>query len=91
MGIMSSTRSRTFIDPSEPAKIMPCEHLQELFELCEKHDLQIASQDAIKVVCRQCQQQEVCPSSLTDGEQVIELSRPVAPSTEPNDSSNAAT
>jgi hypothetical protein len=52
---------------------MPCEHLRELFELCEKHDLQIASQDAIKVVCRQCHEQEVCPTSLTDGEQVLEL------------------
>ena len=58
---------------------MPCEHLEELFELCEKHGLQIASPDAIKVVCRQCQQQEVCPSSLTDGELVIELPRPPAP------------
>ncbi|QDV46583.1 hypothetical protein Enr13x_64920 [Stieleria neptunia] len=54
---------------------MPCEHLQELFDLCEKHDLQIASQDAIKVVCRQCQEQEVCPSSLTDGDEVIEMPR----------------
>jgi hypothetical protein len=52
---------------------MPCEHLQELFELCEKHDLQISSHDAIKVVCRQCHEQEVCPSSLTDGEQVLEM------------------
>lgn len=57
---------------------MPCEHLTELFELCEKHELKIASQDAIKVVCRRCQQQEVCPSSLTDGELVIELPRPPA-------------
>ncbi|QDV87761.1 hypothetical protein [Planctomycetes bacterium TBK1r] len=56
---------------------MPCEHLRELFALCEKHDLHIASQDAIKVVCRQCHEQEVCPSSLTDGEQVIELPRRV--------------
>ncbi|WP_182868652.1 hypothetical protein [Stieleria mannarensis] len=67
---------------------MPCEHLQELFALCEKHDLHIASQDAIKVVCRQCQEQEVCPSSLTDGDAVIEMPRPKAdePSDRPADS-----
>ena len=50
---------------------MPCQHLQELFDLCKKHDLHIAGRDAVKVVCRQCEQQEVCPSSLTDGEQVL--------------------
>jgi hypothetical protein len=50
---------------------MPCEHLKELFDLCKKHDLQIAGRDAVKFVCRQCEQQEVCPSSLTDGEQVV--------------------
>ena len=50
---------------------MPCVHLRELFDLCEKHDLQIASSDAIRVVCRQCEEQEVCPSSLTDGEDVL--------------------
>jgi hypothetical protein len=52
---------------------MPCTHLKELFDLCQKHDLQISSQDAIKVVCRQCEEQEVCPSSLTDGVQVLQL------------------
>jgi hypothetical protein len=50
---------------------MPCEHLQELYALCEKHELRIASRDAIRLVCRQCQEQEVCPSSLTDGEKVL--------------------
>ncbi len=50
---------------------MPCQHLQEFFALCQKHDLHIAGRDAVKVVCRQCEQQEVCPSSLTDGEQVL--------------------
>jgi hypothetical protein len=52
---------------------MPCVHLLELYELCEKHDLQIASTDAIRVVCKQCNEQDICPSSLTDGEQVLEL------------------
>ena len=52
---------------------MPCVHLKELYELCEKHELRIASPDAIRIVCRQCEEQDVCPSSLTDGEQVLEL------------------
>ena len=52
---------------------MPCVHLKELYELCEKHDLRIAGPDAIRIVCRQCEEQDVCPSSLTDGEQVLDL------------------
>ncbi len=52
---------------------MPCVHLQELYKLCEKHELRIASHDAIRIVCRQCAEQEVCPSSLTDGEAVLKL------------------
>lgn len=52
---------------------MPCIHLRELYALCEKHELRISSHDAIRVVCRQCQEQEVCPSSLTDGESVLKL------------------
>ncbi len=52
---------------------MPCVHLRELFELCEKHHLQIASHDAISIVCRQCEEQEVCPSSLTNGDRVLKL------------------
>lgn len=54
---------------------MPCEHLIELYELCEKHSLQIASSDAVRIVCKQCAEQDVCPSSLTDGEQVLEMPR----------------
>jgi hypothetical protein len=54
---------------------MPCEHLTELYELCEKHKLQIASSDAVRIVCKQCEEQDMCPSSLTDGEQVLEVPR----------------
>ncbi len=53
---------------------MPCIHLRQLYELCEKHELRISSHDAIRIVCRQCEEQEVCPSSLTDGENVLQLS-----------------
>ena len=58
---------------------MPCEHLRELYDLCEKHELLISSRDAIRVVCRQCEEQDVCPSSLTDGEIVLKVSEPNPP------------
>jgi hypothetical protein len=43
---------------------MTCVHLQELFDLCREHDLKLGGSDLIRVVCRQCGQQEVCPSTL---------------------------
>ncbi len=52
---------------------MPCIHLRELYDLCEKHELRISSHDAIRIMCRQCEEQEVCPSSLTDGENVLRV------------------
>lgn len=45
---------------------MACVHLKELYRLCEKHDLKIAGADLVRVVCPQCGEQEVCPSTLTD-------------------------
>jgi hypothetical protein len=45
---------------------MICIHLQELFDICREHDLKIGGSDLIRVVCRQCGQQEVCPSTLVD-------------------------
>ena len=53
--------------------------VKELYELCEKHDLRIASPDAIRIVCRQCDEQDACPSSLTDGEQVLKLPQDASP------------
>ena len=45
---------------------MTCVHLRQLFELCDKHDLKLGGSDLIRVVCHQCGEQEVCPSTLTD-------------------------
>jgi hypothetical protein len=45
---------------------MTCVHLQELFRLCQEHDLKIGGSDLIRVACHQCGEQEVCPSILTD-------------------------
>ena len=52
---------------------MPCIHLRQLYDLCEKHELRISSHDAIRIMCRQCEEQEVCPTSLTDGENVLRV------------------
>ena len=45
---------------------MTCVHLQQLYKLCQEHDLKLGGSDLIRVVCRQCGEQEVCPSTLMD-------------------------
>jgi len=45
---------------------MACVHLQQLYKLCNEHDLKLSSSDIIRIVCPQCGEQEVCPSTLTD-------------------------
>ena len=45
---------------------MVCNHLKELFELCETHQLKIAGPDLVRIVCKQCDKHEVCPSMLMD-------------------------
>lgn len=45
---------------------MTCVHLQQLYKLCHEHDLKLSSSDLIRVVCSQCGEQEVCPSTLAD-------------------------
>jgi hypothetical protein len=45
---------------------MTCVHLQQLYKLCQDHDLKLGGSDLIRVVCKQCGEQETCPSTLTD-------------------------
>ena len=45
---------------------MTCVHLQKLFRHCQENDLKLSSSDLIRVVCNQCGEQEVCPSTLMD-------------------------
>jgi hypothetical protein len=45
---------------------MTCIHLQKLYEFCQEHDLKLAGADLIRVVCNQCGEHEVCPSTLMD-------------------------
>ncbi|APZ93805.1 hypothetical protein [Fuerstiella marisgermanici] len=45
---------------------MVCSHLKELYQLCESHQLRLSGSDLIRVVCKQCEQEETCPSVLMD-------------------------
>ena len=45
---------------------MVCNHLRELYQLCEDNQLRLAGPDLIRIVCRQCDQEETCPSMLMD-------------------------
>lgn len=43
---------------------MPCVHLQQLYQLCRDSQVKLSSAELIHIVCRQCNQEEVCPSLL---------------------------
>jgi hypothetical protein len=43
---------------------MTCIHLQQLYQLCQQNDLKLSSSDLIHIVCKQCDKEEVCPSTL---------------------------
>ena len=45
---------------------MPCDHLRQLYKLCQEQDLKLGGSDLIRIVCRQCGEQEVCPSTLIE-------------------------
>ncbi|MCH9655056.1 MAG: hypothetical protein K0U86_03115 [Planctomycetes bacterium] len=45
---------------------MVCTHLKELYQLCEKNQLRIGGTDLVHIICKQCEQEETCPSTLMD-------------------------
>ena len=45
---------------------MTCVHLKQLYDLCAKEDLKIGGSDLVRIVCKQCDEQEVCPSLLME-------------------------
>ena len=45
---------------------MVCTHLKQLYQLCQDQQLRLGGADLIRVVCMQCGEQEVCPSTLMD-------------------------
>ena len=47
-------------------KHMVCTHLRELYQFCEQNKLKLGGSDLIHVICKQCDQEETCPSTLMD-------------------------
>ena len=45
---------------------MTCIHLQQLYQLCQEHDVKLGASDLVRLVCHTCGAQEVCPSTLMD-------------------------
>lgn len=41
---------------------MTCVHLKKLFELVDENQLEFSSSDLVRIVCKQCEKEEVCPS-----------------------------
>ena len=67
---------------------MVCNHLKELYELCESHQLRLGGSDLIRIVCKTCNEHEVCPSMLMDEYDArykpeSEVVIPVEPSVDP--------
>jgi hypothetical protein len=45
---------------------MTCNHLQQLYQLCQDNQIRLSSSDLVHVVCEQCGKTEVCPSVFTE-------------------------
>ncbi|MEZ6132108.1 MAG: hypothetical protein R3C59_25895 [Planctomycetaceae bacterium] len=45
---------------------MVCSHLKQLYQLCEDNQLRLGGSDLVRIVCRQCDETETCPSVLMD-------------------------
>ncbi|TWU57815.1 hypothetical protein [Rubripirellula reticaptiva] len=45
---------------------MSCAHLKKLYDLCAKEDIKIGASDLVRIVCKQCGEQESCPTLLMD-------------------------
>ena len=45
---------------------MTCTHLNQLYQLCQDNRLKLSGSDLIHIVCHQCGEQEVCPSTLVE-------------------------
>jgi hypothetical protein len=43
---------------------MSCQHLKQLYELCDAHNLKLSSAELIRIVCPQCGIAEACPSVM---------------------------
>lgn len=70
---------------------MTCVHLQQLYRLCKEHDLKLAGADLIRVVCRQCNEQEVCPSMLSEQYDAVVKQQPQPEAAKPTEKSGETT
>jgi len=61
---------------------MTCEHLQQLFHLCQTSQLKLSSSDLIHIVCKQCDREEVCPSVLVEQFELRRADRDASPTEE---------
>jgi hypothetical protein len=43
---------------------MVCEHLRQLYQLCQDQKIRLSGSDLIHIVCEQCGRKDVCPSNL---------------------------
>ena len=44
---------------------MACTHLRKLYRLCQEQEIYFGGADLVRIVCAQCEAEEVCPTSLT--------------------------
>ncbi len=45
---------------------MTCVHLKKLYVLCLEQDVKVSGSDLVRFVCKQCGEQDLCPSMLMD-------------------------
>jgi len=43
---------------------MVCDHLRQLYQLCQDQKNRLSGSDLIHIVCEQCGRKDVCPSNL---------------------------
>ncbi len=56
--------------------MMPCQQINQVVNLLQKHDIHPSSSDVVAIVCASCNDDEVCPSrrdSVTDSESQVAL------------------
>ena len=73
---------------------MTCTHLKQLYQLCQDSQIQLSSTDLIHIVCKQCENVEVCPSVLFEeydqlAETKSQLDAPSAAPTKPSSASES--
>jgi hypothetical protein len=52
--------------------MMPCIHLRQLYELCDENKLHFSSSDLVRIICKQCEKEEVCPAVLIDDYETLQ-------------------